>query len=109
SLWATGELGAVLEGVLEVFNDRSPPEVEITAECNPTSLDLAKARALGDVGVNRLSLGVQGLDAERLAFLGRLHDPSGGLEAAKAALGSQVPRVSLDFIFGVAGQSAAQA
>jgi putative oxygen-independent coproporphyrinogen III oxidase len=109
SLWATEELGRVLDGVLGAFVGRRAPEVEITAECNPTSLDLEKARALRDVGVNRLSLGVQGLDAERLAFLGRLHDPSGGLDAARAALGSEMPRVSVDFIFGVAGQSPEQA
>jgi putative oxygen-independent coproporphyrinogen III oxidase len=109
SLWATEELGRVLQAVLDAFADRRATEVEITAECNPTSLDLEKARALGAVGVNRISLGVQGLDAERLAFLGRLHDPNGGVDAARAALGSSMPRVSVDFIFGVAGQSPEQA
>lgn len=109
SLWATDELGRVLQGVLAAFGEHCAPEVEVTAECNPTSLDLEKARALADVGVNRLSLGVQGLDAERLAFLGRLHDPNGGIDAARAALRSQMPRVSVDFIFGVAGQTAEQA
>jgi coproporphyrinogen III oxidase-like Fe-S oxidoreductase len=109
SLWATDEVGRVLEAVLDAFAGRHAPEVEVTAECNPTSLDLDKARALGAVGVNRISLGVQGLDAERLAFLGRLHDPDGGVDAAKAALRSSVPRVSVDFIFGVAGQTPEQA
>ena len=109
SLWATDELGRVLEAVLGAFAGRQAPEVEVTAECNPTSLDLDKARALGAVGVNRISLGVQGLDAERLAFLGRLHDPDGGVDAARAALRSQMPRVSVDFIFGVAGQTPEQA
>jgi putative oxygen-independent coproporphyrinogen III oxidase len=109
SLWATEELGRVLSGVLAAFSGHRGAEVEVTAECNPTSLDLDKARALRGVGVNRISLGVQGLDAERLAFLGRLHDPAGGVDAARAALRSDMPRVSVDFIFGVAGQSAAQA
>jgi len=109
SLWATEELGRVLSALLAAFAGSRAAEVEITAECNPTSLDLEKARALAAVGVNRLSLGVQGLDAERLAFLGRLHDPRGGLEAARAALDSAMPRVSLDFIFGVAGQAAERA
>jgi oxygen-independent coproporphyrinogen-3 oxidase len=109
SLWATDELGRVLEGLLAAFAGSRAAQVEVTAECNPTSLDEAKARALHAVGVNRLSLGVQGLDAERLAFLGRLHDPHGGLRAAQAALDSDIPRVSVDFIFGVAGQSAAEA
>jgi putative oxygen-independent coproporphyrinogen III oxidase len=109
SLWATGELGRVLERLREAFRGRSAPEVEVTAECNPTSLDSEKARELKAVGVNRLSLGVQGLDRQRLEFLGRLHDPDGGLTAARAAMSSSMPRVSLDFIFGVAGQTAEQA
>lgn len=108
SLWQTEELGRVLEALLAAFEERAE-EVEVTAECNPTSLDLDKARALREVGVNRLSLGVQGLDPERLAFLGRLHDPAGGLDAARAALTSEMPRVSVDFIFGVAGQAPEQA
>src|SRR3954462_5410344 len=61
SLWATEELGRVLDGVLGAFAGRRPSDVEITADCKPTSLDLDKARALRGVGVNRLSLGVQGL------------------------------------------------
>ncbi len=43
-----------------------------------------------------------GLDATRLAFLGRLHDPEGGLAAVLAALRAGVPRVSADLIYGVA-------
>lgn len=109
SLWASAELGRVLQGVLDAFAGSRADEVEVTAECNPTSLDLGKARQLRSVGVNRLSLGVQGLDAERLEFLGRLHDPQGGLKAARAAVVSAMPRVSLDFIFGVAGQTPDQA
>lgn len=109
SLWQSAELGRVLAALLAAFEGRSAPDVEITVECNPTSLDLDKARELGAQGVNRISLGVQGLDAERLQFLGRLHDPQGGLEAARAALASPVPRVSVDFIFGVDGQTPEQA
>jgi oxygen-independent coproporphyrinogen-3 oxidase len=109
SLWASAELGRVLQGVLDAFADSRVDDVEVTAECNPTSLDLDKARKLRAVGVNRLSLGVQGLDSERLEFLGRLHDPQGGLEAAQAAMVSAMPRVSVDFIFGVAGQTPDQA
>jgi len=108
SLWHSQDLGRVLSAVLSAFGATSA-QVEVTAECNPTSLDLDKARELTAVGVNRLSLGVQALDAERLAFLGRLHDVDGGLSAAHAAVSSAVARVSLDFIFGVAGQSPVQA
>ena len=108
SLWEPAELGRVLQGVLAAF-DAARADVEITVECNPTSFDAERARALLAQGVNRVSIGVQGLDAQRLEFLGRLHDVAGGLTAVRTALSAQVPRVSADFIFGVAGQSPEQA
>jgi len=80
-------------------------DLEITVECNPTSFDLERAHALQAVGVNRVSIGVQGLDAERLSFLGRLHDVESGLSAVREAIASGMPRVSADFIFGVSGQA----
>ena len=101
SLWEPAELGRVLRAVVDAAEARED-DVEITAECNPTSLDEDRARALCDQGVNRLSIGVQGLDDERLRFLGRLHDPAGGLAAVEAAVRARVPRVSADLIFGVA-------
>ncbi len=101
SLWEPEELGRVLAGVLGAAG-RIAPDLEVTVECNPTSLDEGRARALVAVGVNRLSVGVQGLDAERLRFLGRLHEPEGGLAALAAAIRAEVPRVSGDLIYGVA-------
>jgi len=102
SLWQPSELGRVLARLKEHFA-HDADELEVSVECNPNSLDEARARALRDVGVNRLSVGVQGLDQERLAFLGRLHDSDEGLAAVRAALGSGMPRVSADLIYGVAG------
>jgi oxygen-independent coproporphyrinogen-3 oxidase len=108
SLWEPRELGRVLAAILRRL--RTPPGgVEITVECNPSSLDEERARALVDVGVNRLSIGVQSLDQKRLEFLGRLHDAAGGLAAVAAAVRAGVPRVSADLIFGVAGQSPLEA
>lgn len=104
SLWAPAELGRVLAAVTEAWPNHEEP-LEVTIECNPSSLDEVRARAFADVGVNRLSIGVQGLDNRRLAFLGRLHDAGGAVEAVRAALGEPRVRVSADLIFGVAGQS----
>ncbi|MEO6420154.1 MAG: coproporphyrinogen-III oxidase family protein, partial [Polyangiaceae bacterium] len=102
SLWSPTELGRVLARLREVF--ACPADTEVTVECNPTSLDEAKARALLDVGVNRLSIGTQSLRAEQLKFLGRLHDPGGALAAIDGAKAAGVPRISTDLIFGVSGQ-----
>ena len=112
SLWEARELGRVLSGVLERFGAGSvsrPSSLEVTVECNPTSLDPERARALVDVGVNRLSIGVQSLTDERLRFLGRLHDAAGARAAVKGAIDAGVPRVSADLIFGLPDQSPEEA
>jgi oxygen-independent coproporphyrinogen-3 oxidase len=103
SLWDPRELGRVLAAIhasLVLADD-----VEVTVECNPTSLDAASARALREVGVNRLSVGTQALRQEQLEFLGRLHDPAGARAAVVAALSSGIPRVTTDLIFGLPGQT----
>lgn len=104
SLWSVPALGRTLRAIEAAFEARAA-DVEVTVECNPTSLDQRRAAALREAGVNRLSVGIQALDDDRLRFLGRLHDRTLALEALRAAV-SEVPRVSGDLIFGVAGQSA---
>lgn len=105
SLWEPSELGRVLRGIFSTFEGRLGRDVEVTVECNPTSLDADRARALADQGVGRLSIGTQSLDAAALRFLGRLHDPDGALAAVRAALGVPGLRVSTDLIFGLPEQS----
>jgi putative oxygen-independent coproporphyrinogen III oxidase len=105
SLWEPSELGRVLDRIVTLLPSHAA-DLEITVECNPTSFDRERGRALQAVGVNRVSIGVQGLDAERLQFLGRLHDVESGLAAVRDAIDCGMPRVSADFIFGVSGQKA---
>lgn len=112
SLWEPAELGRVLGAIRQCFGARPGAlgdEVEVTVECNPSSLDEDRARALGDAGVNRLSIGVQSLDEGGLRFLGRLHDGEQGLASVRAALRAGIPQVSADLIFGLPEQSTAQA
>ncbi|MEO8177199.1 MAG: radical SAM family heme chaperone HemW [Deltaproteobacteria bacterium] len=104
SLWKVAQLRRVLHGILAAFCPDSPP-AEITVECNPGSLGYDTARALLDAGVNRLSIGVQGLDDERLRFLGRWHDAAKALASVRAAIESGMPRVSADLIYAVADQT----
>lgn len=103
SLWEPRELGRVLDRLRAVFPIKA--DLEVTVECNPTSLDEARARALRDAGVGRLSIGTQSLRGEQLKFLGRLHDPDGARRAIEAALASGIERVSTDLIFGLPEQS----
>lgn len=103
SLWEPAALGRVLAGIRAALP--VAPDLEVTAECNPTSLDAARARALFDVGVNRVSIGAQSLRADHLKHLGRLHDPSGALAAIDGALSVAGLRVSADLIFGLPEQT----
>jgi putative oxygen-independent coproporphyrinogen III oxidase len=103
SLWQAEELGRVLDAILNAHG-ATADSVEITVECNPSSLDAQQAAALRQVGVNRLSIGVQALTEARLRYLGRLHDAAGALAALSAAR-SVMPRVSGDLMFGTPGQA----
>jgi oxygen-independent coproporphyrinogen-3 oxidase len=106
SLWGATELGRVLARLREAGGPGAQDgELEVTVECNPSTLDEDRARALLDVGVNRLSVGVQSLREDGLRFLGRLHDVQGGLEAVRGAMRAGTPRVSADVIYGLPGQS----
>ena len=106
SLWDPKELGRVLAAIRRTLE--CAEDVEVTVECNPTSLDQDRARALVDQSVNRFSIGVQGLEEKRLQFLGRKHDPAGALRALREtlAIARENPgvRVSGDLIFGVADE-----
>jgi putative oxygen-independent coproporphyrinogen III oxidase len=103
SLWAPAQIGRVLDAIRAAFAAEAEA-LEVTVECNPSSLDQQGARALREVGVSRLSIGVQALDDPQLRFLGRLHDANSALRAVEGAL-LEVPRVSADLIFGLPGQA----
>ena len=80
-------------------------DIEITLEANPTSTEAANLEELAAAGVNRVSLGVQSLDAAALAFLGREHSADEALRAIAAAR-QHFARVSMDLIYARTGQSA---
>jgi oxygen-independent coproporphyrinogen-3 oxidase len=81
-------------------------DVEITLEANPSSVETARFADLASAGVNRVSLGVQALDAETLAFLGRAHGVAEALVALDTAQ-RHFARVSFDLITARPGQSLA--
>ncbi len=102
SLWQPRSLARVLNGILDAF-PRSE-SVEVTAECNPSSLTEARAAALAQLGINRISVGVQELRKDLLEHLGRWHDGATALNALEGAL-RHVKRVSADLIFGLPRQT----
>jgi oxygen-independent coproporphyrinogen-3 oxidase len=81
------------------------PDIEITLEANPSSVEAANFAALAGAGINRVSLGLQALDNETLKFLGRLHDAAEGLAALDVAQ-HHFGRVSFDLIYARPGHTA---
>ncbi|MBA4163178.1 MAG: coproporphyrinogen III oxidase [Erythrobacter sp.] len=81
------------------------PEIEITLEANPSSVEVGNFAALAMTGVNRISLGIQSLNDDVLQFLGRLHTSTEALHALDIAQ-ANFSRVSIDLIYARPGQTA---
>lgn len=82
------------------------PDIEITLEANPSSIEAGRFAALAIAGVNRVSLGVQAFDDAALRFLGRLHGVDEAIHALDVAQ-THFRRVSFDLIYGRPAQSLA--
>ena len=80
------------------------PDIEITLEANPSSVEADRFAALALAGINRVSLGIQAMDDATLRFLGRLHDAEEGLAALDIAQ-RHFARVSFDLIYARPGQT----
>ncbi|HEY7294418.1 MAG TPA: radical SAM family heme chaperone HemW, partial [Dehalococcoidia bacterium] len=80
-------------------------DTEVTLEANPGTVDAPYLRGLRELGVNRLSLGVQSFDDGELRRLDRIHDAAQAIAAYRAARAAGFENVNLDLIFGLEGQS----
>lgn len=76
---------------------------EITLEANPATFDLEKARLFRDLGVTRVSLGIQSFHPETLQRLGREHTPEQASEAVKILRRADIPSINIDLMFSVPG------
>jgi putative oxygen-independent coproporphyrinogen III oxidase len=81
------------------------PDIEITLEANPSSVEAARFADLAAAGVNRVSLGLQSFHDDTLHLLGRAHDGAEGLAALDTAQ-RHFARVNFDLIYALPGQSA---
>ena len=84
-------------------------EIEITMEANPGTLEHAPFAEYLDVGINRLSIGVQSFATDKLEALGRIHDPQQAISAIKAARAAGFTRVNVDLMHGLPQQTLVEA
>jgi oxygen-independent coproporphyrinogen-3 oxidase len=76
---------------------------EVTMEANPSSVSTARALVWKAAGVNRISLGVQSLEADVLGFLGRVHDADRAVAAVAEVRAAGFTSVNCDLIYAVPG------
>ncbi|XDZ65591.1 radical SAM family heme chaperone HemW [Alphaproteobacteria bacterium LSUCC0684] len=96
SLMEPSTVAALLDRAGQIF--AASPDIEITMEANPTSVEAGKMAAFAGAGVSRISLGVQALDDAALVGLGREHSGAEALKALEHAR-RNFQRVSADFIY----------
>lgn len=71
SLLSGRQIGTILETIRRKFSVKS--DAEITMECNPGTVTAESLRAFRDLGINRLSIGIQSAVEKELSLLGRIH------------------------------------
>lgn len=84
---------------------RFSAEIEFTSEANPESFTAEIADAMREIGVNRLSLGVQSLDRGELEMLGRIHGVPEVESAVAVARAVGFKNLSLDLMYALPGQT----
>ena len=104
SLMAPATVAALLDAAADHW--QAATDLEVTLEANPSSAEQGRFADYRHAGVNRLSIGVQSLRDEPLAFLGRVHDAAQARAAMKVAK-AVFERVSFDLIYARPHQSVA--
>ena len=103
SLLSSKELEAILAAVHKGFN--LLPDNEITLEANPGTVDANSLKAMREMGINRLSMGMQSAHPGELRMLERQHDFDDVVQAMNWARDAGFDNINLDLIFGLPYQS----
>lgn len=104
SLMSPATVAALIDAATASFSPE--PELEITLEANPGSVERSKLAGFRAAGVNRISLGIQALDDVALQALGRSHSAADAIAALELAR-TIFPRLSFDLIYARPDQQAA--
>jgi len=103
SLFSAAALQRLLDGVKQRVNLQS--DCEITLEANPGTFESAKFQAFRELGINRLSIGIQSFNDRHLKKLGRVHNASEAIKAVNIAIQAGFTNVNLDLMFGLPEQT----
>ncbi|MFZ2905232.1 MAG: radical SAM family heme chaperone HemW [Cyclobacteriaceae bacterium] len=106
SLLQQHELAQIFEAVRSTH--RMEPLPEITLEANPDDLTLLKLKELHELGINRLSIGIQSFHQEFLSFLNRAHDASAAQTSFYLAREAGFDNISIDLMYAIPGETELQ-
>ena len=99
SILSKAELNSIVH---EIKNHYSLlKDIELSFECNPEDLDSNKLKDLKEVGVNRLSIGVQSFDDNVLKWMNRVHNSEKALKGIRLAQELGFDNISIDLIYGI--------
>lgn len=107
SLFSPQSIDKILTGVNNVLN--IGPDIEITLEANPGTVDENRFIGFRQAGVNRLSLGIQSLQNDKLQKLGRIHQAEHALRAIDRAQQAGFDNMNLDLMHGLPHQTLEEA
>ncbi|MBP9960817.1 MAG: radical SAM family heme chaperone HemW [Pseudomonas sp.] len=103
SLFSAQALGRLLAGVEQRIPFAS--DIEITLEANPGTFEQEKFTAYRQLGINRLSIGIQSFQQAKLEALGRIHNGEEAVRAADMARRAGFDNFNLDLMHGLPDQS----
>lgn len=78
---------------------------EITLELNPTDMTLEKLKEIREIGINRLSIGIQSFQNHVLKFIGRQHSSDDAVNVYRMAREAGFENITVDLMFGIPNQS----
>jgi oxygen-independent coproporphyrinogen-3 oxidase len=107
SLFSPAALERLLSAIRALLN--TYPDIEITLEANPGTAEAERFKAYRKLGINRLSIGVQSFDDEKLKTLGRIHNSEEACNAITMAYDAGFEDLNIDLMFGLQDQSVADA
>ncbi|MCW9717658.1 radical SAM family heme chaperone HemW [Avibacterium sp. 21-599] len=107
SLFSAQGIAQLLQGIEQQI--AFAPNIEITLEANPGTAEATRFAGYVEAGVNRLSLGIQSFDDEKLQRLGRIHNATEAKKAVQMAKEAGFKRINLDLMHGLPNQSLEQA
>ena len=99
SLLSLNHIDEIINTLHKNFNIISSPE--ITLEVNPDTIDKEKMFSLKDIGVNRISVGIQSFNDDDLRYLGRRHDARHALQVIDDIQKVDFEKTTLDLIYGI--------